>query len=596
VTPRGTRPGSFVPGPPRDADRYEEPDLIRQIRGCLATGEPLDLLAEASSLVAAVDPRRENPFDRAKGERLKGPSLDELTLTFEEIEGPETAALLAAVAQLAPDELVRARARRALRIRPEPLPGWLSRLGDSEVYSAVAMVDALGDGDDIMLGVRLHDRQELSVAVYIDHNLGTVVKDAFVVPGPLAALVDLMRTDLDVRDVEWRDIELAEARTKIVEAIALADMTYPPMESDSWPACQPIVEWVARLLPVGGTGYIREEWSKAAERKLTKRFFSSPEGSALDDRDHRQLFESLLWFGTGYGPGDPMRWSPVNVEMLLSDWIPRKIVADAEFLSKAPDLLRAFVRFCHAERGIRIGLTSETLESIDRWEPEYQRVIRSPRLQGPEALLAAMGVLDPDQPWDDDEDYDEGLYEDEFDYEFVVRQLLEEAVGGAKALDSLDADPLPDEEFAWNQVADDIRERVGEVLSMCDRCCDDLLDAEYRTSCRRLLARVATGNPDFFRRRGRSDTAAAALCYVVGKANRLFSASRGGMRIKDLMEAFGVTQSSISQRADTLLKAAGIPVDPYGDLDLGSPALLVSTRRRYIIEVREHLAQESRLT
>ncbi len=593
VTPRGTRPGSFLPGPPRDAERYEEPDLLLGIRRRLATGEPLDLLAEASGLVAAVDPRRETPFDRAKGEGRIGPSLDELTLTFEEVEGVETAALLAAVAQLAPDEVARARARRALRIRPEPLPGWLSRLGDSEVYRAVAMVDALGDGDDIMLGVRLYDSQELSVVVYIDHNLGTVVKDAFVVPGPLADLVELMRTDLDVRDAEWFDIELAEARTKIVDAMKRSDMTYPPMESDSWPACQPIVEWAARLLPVGGTGYVREEWSEAAQRKLTKRFFSSPEGSALDDRDHRQLFESVLWFGTGYGPGDPMRWSPVNVEMLLADWIPRKVVADAEFLSKAPELLRAFVRFCHAERGIRIGLTSETLKSIDRWEPEYQRIIRSPRPQGPAAILAAMGVLDPDEPWDYDQDdeEDDDLYDDEFDYELVMRHLLEDAVGGAKALDALDASPLPDEEFEWSQVADDVRGRVGEVLSICDRCCDDLLNVEYRTVCRRLLARVATGDPEIFRRRGSSDTAAAALCYVVGKANDLFSSSGKGMYVKDLMESFGVTQGNISQRADTLAKAAGVPRhNGYGDYFLASPALLVSTRRRRIMQIRDRLS------
>jgi hypothetical protein len=57
-------------------------------------------------------------------------------------------------------------------------------------------------------------------------------------------------------------------------------------------------------------------------------------------------------------PGDPQRWSPVAVEILLADWIPRKITARAEQLSKAPDLLRAFIRFCHAEREIRPALTA----------------------------------------------------------------------------------------------------------------------------------------------------------------------------------------------------------------------------------------------
>ena len=176
-----------------------------------------------------------------------------------------------------------------------------------------------------------------------------------------------------------------------------------------------------------------------------------------------------------------------------------------------------------------------------------------------------------------------------------MRHLLEDAVGGAKALDNLDTKPLPDEEFVWRNVAEDIRERVGEVLSMCDSCCDEMLDVEYRTACRRLLARVATGNPRVFRRKARADTAAAALCYAVGKANDLFSASGERMRVKDLLGYFGLSQAGVSQRAETLLNAAGIAaydrygVGRYGDMSLASPALLVSSRRRSIVDLRDGL-------
>ena len=82
------------------------------------------------------------------------------------------------------------------------------------------------------------------------------------------------------------------------------------------------------------------------------------------------------------------------MEILLADWIPRKIVAGPGYLIKAPALLRAFIRFCYAERGIRPALTEQTLAAVGKYEPDYQRVIRSPRPQGPMALLAAMGVLE----------------------------------------------------------------------------------------------------------------------------------------------------------------------------------------------------------
>src|SRR5205807_7331002 len=107
------------------------------------------------------------------------------------------------------------------------------------------------------------------------------------------------------------------------------------------PACRPLVEWVTRLLPPGGQGYVRPEWDEDAQEALAARFIASPFAVGLDD-EHLDLLEQVLWFATGYGPGDPLRWSPVAVELLLADWIPRKIVADVAYLSKAPGVLRAF--------------------------------------------------------------------------------------------------------------------------------------------------------------------------------------------------------------------------------------------------------------
>ena len=53
------------------------------------------------------------------------------------------------------------------------------------------------------------------------------------------------------------------------------------------------------------------------------------------------------------------------MEILLLDWIPRKIVAEAELLATGPELLRAFIRFSHRERGIRAALTDETVRAAD---------------------------------------------------------------------------------------------------------------------------------------------------------------------------------------------------------------------------------------
>ena len=42
-------------------------------------------------------------------------------------------------------------------------------------------------------------------------------------------------------------------------------------------------------------------------------------------------------------------------------------------------MLRAFIRFSHAERGIRGELTEETLAAVDEYEPEYKAAIRTLR-------------------------------------------------------------------------------------------------------------------------------------------------------------------------------------------------------------------------
>jgi uncharacterized protein DUF6398 len=224
------------------------------------------------------------------------------------------------------------------------------------------------------------------------------------------------------------------------------------------------------------------------------------------------------------------------------------------------------------------------LAAVDELEPDYQATIRTPRPQGPDALLAAMGWLDPDAVPPRE------LLEQALDD--VLLDGLRQAVGGEAALISLDSSPLPDEPFDWQRVPDDVHERVAEVLALVDRCCAELLDVELRTAARRLLARVAAANPAIFGRRGRADTAAASICWMAVKANDMFEG--GGLAVKDLMGWFGVSANTPSQRGKAMLKAIG--VDPgdlaYSGLDLGSPDYLTGARRARIIAARDRLRDD----
>jgi hypothetical protein len=585
-TKKGRRPAQRTTRARRP--RSSEPDLLADVRRALADRHPLSLLSLVSTLLCVTDSRRNHPFARPDAPDPAALTREELVRTFLEVPTPETSALLAVIAEMAgDDDVLRTRVRRELAARPKVEPAWLAQLSETATYRAVRISHPLGDGDNILLGARLTGGREFTCLVYIDHNLGTLVKDAFVVPESIANMVAKFRRVTEDPDTRFDDISLADARAWVDSAIELAAITFPPMETESWPACRALVEWITRGLPKGGSGYQRPQWDSMAVAQITDQFFASPYGAGLDDPDNRGLLESLLWYGTDYGPGDPLRWSSVKIEILLGDWIPRKIVAPAEYLAKAPDLLRAFIRFAHAEVGLRIELTDEALAAIDDWEPQYQQTIRSQRPQGPAALLAALGVntegivgvaVGPEEP----------------EFEQPILDWLALDVGDPTQLDQLDDDPLPDEPFRWDGIPDDVAARVREVLALADRCCDEMLDIEYRTACRRVLSRVASMEPGVFRRKGRTETAAAALIWIVGKANDLFEHRTGGMQVRDLMSHFGLGQSSISQRAATMLRAGGFDDNTYA-VTLESPDYLVAARRRRIINMREsyrHLAEE----
>jgi predicted transcriptional regulator len=80
---------------------------------------------------------------------------------------------------------------------------------------------------------------------------------------------------------------------------------------------------------------------------------------------------------------------------------------------------------------------------------------------------------------------------------------------------------------------------------------------------------------------------AASLCWVIGKGNHRFGQRVGELRVKDLMSHLSLSQSSVSERGYQIMHAAGIQPTGAYEVRLGSPDLLVSTRRRQIIELRD---------
>ena len=570
-------------GPPVD-DLFDpdQVELLQRVKRALQHSEPLPILDFVSAITWLMT-KPADPFSRDEHAR-RAMTYDELIESFMEVKSIETSAILAVVSATSPNEILQARIRRELVARRHPIPGWLRSL-DLTVTRTMRMTEVFGDGEDILIGLRMGPRHEATILVFVEHNAGTIVKDAYVSDQPMSIVETAILGTDEAAEMIFTDIEPAEARAKIEEAIERGAMTWPPYETDTWPACRPLLEWVLATMPTGGAGWVRPEWSDRDKGMLSDDFFASVHGTGLDDVDHRSLLDSFIWFCTDYGPGDPLRWSVLSAEILLLDWIPRKIMAPVDYLDKAPGLLCAFVRYAHERQGLQTHHTREVLEAIDRFSPDYEKLIRTPRRHGPMTILEKVGVggtfADPDTGFDLDFDVDD------VDLPSYMLERLASAVGDRKTLDNLDDLPLRDEEFDWNEVPGDIHDRVDEVLALTDEVTETHLDFEYRTACRRLLRDVASGDPEIFRRKSASARTAAAICWMVSKANESVGYARATAS-RDLLAYFGV-KGSVSQRTETMQRAIGVnPYAQYGSMDLGTSAYLVSARRAGIVEMRDH--------
>ncbi len=357
----------------------------------LRDDHPLALLGLASGMLNALDPRNDHPFDKAAAPER--PPLSELLDSLVGAGEPEVAALALVMAHLGADELTRTRTVRAFRARELRLPSWLDELDRLEVAGAEEIRDELRDSFDVLIHTRLagHD---LTAVTLVDFNLGTIVKDCFFADRSLDAFNAFWRQQ-DGAATDIQALSPADARARISDAVEAGTRTWPPEESDDWPASRPLLEWILRSMPAGGRGFDRPEWPEGESERLADRFLASPYGLGFTTSEDRSIVDDLLWYRTGYGYGDPLRWSGAAVEILLLDWYPRKIVAEPELLLRMPDVLRTFIRFAHAETGLDESLTAETLRAVDGFEPAYREAIRRPHRQGPEALLERMGVLDP---------------------------------------------------------------------------------------------------------------------------------------------------------------------------------------------------------
>jgi hypothetical protein len=324
----------------------------------LARRIPLGLLSMASLVIHVA---KAESLESCKCETSH---LDRVLTDLIGARDRETTALLAVIAELlVNDPEPQLRCRRELAERSEHLPRWISALPAVDVYRAVRRTYVFGDVDELVIGMRLAGGHELTIAVRINHNTLSSIVDAGAVPDPIDEV--LARVAESSSDTDVFEMTLSDARLRIEDALARPT---PAPKTDAWPLYRALVRWLVKRLSEGGehrSPAAAPEWNE----ELCDRFFATNSAAPFTDSGHRELLLELMESGTG----DPLRWSAARVERAIGettyfeDSIPLEVVLDA------PDLLRAFIPFAHAQSGIRDELTSRTLAVIDALRSSYKR-------------------------------------------------------------------------------------------------------------------------------------------------------------------------------------------------------------------------------
>ena len=340
----------------RDEESSADTTFTDALRRALGR-HPLGLLSIASMMIHVAKP------DSLTSPACDANYLDQILAGLIDTRNRETTALLAVIAELLVDDPEpQLRCRREVAERGEHLPRWIGALSRVEVYRAVRRTYVFGDVDELVIGMRLDGGHELTVAVGIDHNWSSSVVDAGAVSGPIdQALAQVAERS---SDTSVFDMTLTDARAWIEDALnkpALAP------ETETWPLYRSLVRWLVDRLPEGGE-HRSPAGNSESHEKLCNAFFATSSAAPFTEPGHREMLLRHFESGTG----DPLRWSAARVERAIGDTpylesFPLEVVLDA------PDLLRAFIPFAHAQSRIREELTSRTLAVIDELRSSFKR-------------------------------------------------------------------------------------------------------------------------------------------------------------------------------------------------------------------------------
>jgi hypothetical protein len=103
----------------------------------------------------------------------------------------------------------------------------------------------------------------------------------------------------------------------------------------------------------------------------------------------RSLAELLLDYGEGYIGAGPLCWSPGELMLLLTDWLPREAILDPDQGAALPDVLRRWLRFALIPTRHQPRLDRPVVDAVDTYLAVFEDAFDNETAWGPAKQVAA---------------------------------------------------------------------------------------------------------------------------------------------------------------------------------------------------------------
>jgi len=274
---------------------------------------------------------------------------------------------------------------------------WAPAVGRWEPTVAWLSHDPIDD-DGVNVMVEFGGTEDgCTVGVYIDHNLGGMAKDAFVAPVGMDETLGALQEshEGDDQPPSYREIPLEEAAARWRAALAMTDMYLDPPSTEDLSHLRALIDARLAMLPPGGEAPVPGGIAEDERESLLSEFLDADETVGLwgveggeEDEVVEQLAQEILAFSLDAVGGEPLRFSPVMVEIFCLDWAPRKIAMDGDAFTLLPDVLAAWIRFVGGRRGLSDSSISDVVRAAYEHAPEMIELCQDPEVWGPAKTMA----------------------------------------------------------------------------------------------------------------------------------------------------------------------------------------------------------------